>query len=361
MKNAASFKKINLALLVSASLITCGSISLAQETLKVSSWASNVEKNLNAKNSKELSALLDLNKIEKNVTTRKMTEDRETMEKARELFGQEKFAAAIENYNKVSKDSDFWLESVEEKAWAYYRMNQVEKALANIKTLTGPVFSPVAGSEAFFLQSLAHLKICDYKSILSTHEEFKKTQRDRIQEMQNLADGKASSSLTDLLAKADEFPLTVKSVGQNARLLPKLFFRDQEVLKAALQIKMAEAGLPVLKAAASKTKEVQKAIAQLESNQKSAQLSLKKRIKELAQAETNDNFKMIQKINLIEVETIQRVHTDQANDVKKYAKSEEQKVGADDLVFVDDGHPWIDEVDKYQMQVNSCPSLRRRM
>lgn len=340
-------------------------VQASEAKFSVETWAQDLKTSLAKKDAKEIVRLLDLAQIEKQSLEQAPSDDRKAMQKGRDLFSENKFAESIEAYNKVSKNSDFWLESVEEKAWAYVRMNEMDKALAQTKTLMSPVFNSVVGSEPFFLRSLAQLRICDYKGVFETNQLFKESQRARIKEMQNLADHGTSAAVDSAISKIKTIPVTISDMGNDVKMMPRLFYRDREFLKSALRMKMAEAALPALKQALAEgtsKASVQKAIERLESNQKVARIAIKERVKELAQTETNENFKMLQKLNLIEVETIQRVHIDQGADKKAYTKGENVKAGANDLVFEDDGHPWIDELDKYQVQTNSCPqNLRRRM
>lgn len=330
----------------------------------VKDWAQSLKTALEDKNTKAIAQLLDMDRIENTTLAHRETPDRKALEKARDLFAKEKFAEALSFYNQVGKESDFWLEAVEEKGWTYLRMHQPEKSLAQTKTLTNEIFSPVVGSEPYFLQSLSELKICDYKDVLETHRDFKKTQRARIVQMQTLVDHGLTSAQGNDLVKSDSFPMTLSDVKEEAKTLPRLFYRDQQLQKALLRIKMAEEGEPVLQAAIAKgapgSAALQRIVQKLESNRQSAKTLLNQRVKALAQTETNENFKILQKLNLVEVETIQRIHTDQGADKKTYQKTAEVKAGPNDLVFNDDGNPWIDELDKYQMQVSVCPQNTRR-
>jgi hypothetical protein len=331
----------------------------------VEAWAQDLKSSLAKKDAKEIARLLDLTQIENKALETSASGDRAAMKKGRDLFTANKFEESIAAYNQVSKESDFWLEAVEEKAWAYVRLNEIDKALAQTKTLMSPVFNSIVGSEPFFLRSLSQLRICDYKGVFETDELFKKSQRARIKEMQNLADTGTSSAVDSAISKIRTIPVTITDMGNDVKMLPRLIYRDREFLKSALHLKMVDAALSSLRQARAEGTSaaiVQKAIERLETNEKIARIAVKERVKELAQVETNENFKMLQKLNLIEVETIQRVHIDQGADKKAYTKGAVVKAGPNDLVFRDDGHPWIDELDKYQVQTNSCPqNLRRRM
>lgn len=65
----------------------------------------------------------------------------------------------------------------------------------------------------------------------------------------------------------------------------------------------------------------------------------------------------------MEVEVIQRIHHDLDISDKLYSKESQFKdVNSDKLVFMDDGRPWIDELDKYEVKTKSCDkNIRRKM
>lgn len=338
----------------------------ADSAFQVDGWAQNLKSAFKSNNVAEINRLLDFNAIDRSVFQRQDTPDRQALNKARDLFAEEKFTAAIAEYNKVPKGSDFWLEAVEEKAWAYYRANESEKTLAETKTLVAPVFNSLVGTEPYFLRSLAQLKICDYKGVLETQNDFKKTQRERIKDIQDLAEKGISPEASKVVHSANSFPMTLAEAGPEARLLPLLFYRDRTFQEAAMRLKMVELGTPVLQKVISDNNPhkdlAEKALARLQLNAKNAQKFIGTRLQLLAQRETNENFKLLQKMNLVEIETVERVHADQDLDKKSYKPGPGLHADDDDLVFEDDGHPWIDELDKYQVQVTSCPSnVRRKM
>jgi hypothetical protein len=321
----------------------------------VSSWKQEVQSAALKKDVKALKALTDLPGLEGKVLAHRRTDERKALETARSEYAVGHFAVAREHYDRIPKGSDFWLEAVEEKGWSFHREKSFEKAIAQTKTLLSKPFLPIVGSEPFFLQSLSQLKICDYKGVLETHRLFKETQRERLILMQNLAKSGVSAALDLVISRADRFPLTLEVAGEETKLLPRLFYRDLVVQKSILRLKLGDAvekisGLP------SSMKET------LLNSRKEAKKQLSERMKELASQESEENFKIVQKLNLIEVETIQRIHTDLSLDPNSYSRGRFKEAGVDDMVFPDDGHPWMDELDKYQVQVNSCPqNLRRRM
>lgn len=359
--------KRNHAVALSTLLLVTGlNAAQAADSFSAKEWAQSLKTAFAKNDTKTLVDKLNIDDIEIKTLARQETPDRKAMNTARDLFAKGKFAESISFYDQVGKDSDFWIEAVEEKGWAYLRLSQSEKAIAQTRTLTAETFNTIVGSEPYFLQSLSELKICDYVSVLQTHRDFKSTQRARIAQMQNLVDHGMAPEIKTSLKQYDSFPLTLSEVKEDAKRLPLLFYRDQQLQKALLQMRMADAGIPVLKEAIANkvvgASALERIVDRLQKDAKKGQDLVDKRVKALAQTETNHNFKILQKLNLVEVETIQRVHTDQGADTKAYQKSPEIKAGPDDLVFNDDGNPWIDELDKYQVDVKACPqNVRRKM
>ena len=304
------------------------------EGFSVKTWS----KGLDATTKKSI----DFAQIEKGLFSEKNS-DLQAIVKARDLFSKGQFEAAITAYDLVPKGSSYWLEAIEEKGWAYHRKGDLNKALAQTKTLLSDQFLPIVGTEAFFLQSLSQLKICDYKGVLETNQLFKDSQRTRVIAIQKLSKEGTNSALQNVIEKADSFPLSLTNIGEDLKTLPNLFYRDVEFQKSLLEVKLNRA-------------------AGLESKASQALNRLQTRIKVLAKRETQENSKILQKLNLIEVETIQRIHTDLHVDKNSYQKGEFAKVDEDHLVFPDDGRPWMDELDKYQVKLNSCPhNIRRKM
>ncbi|MFN7729711.1 MAG: hypothetical protein ACK5P7_11190 [Bdellovibrio sp.] len=331
------------------------------ETFSVKAWSKDLAVALASK-PKQADALLDFDKITKRTLNQEKTAARDSMNQARSLFAANKLDQALVKYNEVPKGSDWWLEAVEEKGWAYHREKDFEKALAQTKTLLSAPFLSIVGSEPFFLQSLSQLKICDYKGILETHKLFKETQKQRLVDLQRLSESGKSEALAKLLEKADQFPLSFDQAGKFAKSMPRLFFRDVKFQRAVLEMKLAATAIPVLEAQPKLSAKAKSALSQLQKIAARGQSSAETRLKQLATRENEQNFKILQKLNLIEVETIQRIHSDRQMDRESFHKGQFAQVGADQLVFPDDGHPWMDELDKYQVKVNSCPqNIRRRM
>ena len=325
------------------------SLALAGETVSVKDWTVKwAAKNKNA-------VSFSTAELEKNIFSGcSDCANKKVMETARAEFAKGQYEKAFESYNKVPKANTYWLNAVEERGWAQFRMGQFEKAMAQTKTLLAPQFAEVVNSEAYLLQSLSQLKICDYKGVFETHRMFKEKQKSRIVEIQNLSETGWNDAMTALMKTVDRFPMTLKDMGPTVQTLPGQIYKDVEFQKQALRFKATERALNLA--------ENSSLLAQLESQNDQAFKALKKRVRQLAQIESDANFATVQKLNLVEVEAIQRVHTDTGMADSMYKKSDFKKTNNDQLVFMDDGRPWIDELDKYEVSAKTCvQGLRRKM
>ncbi len=283
-------------------------------------------------------------------------ESKKNMAKARELFAQGKYTAALELYNAIPKTSDLWLQAVEERGWAQFRQDNFEKSIAQAKTLLSPQFSGITDTEAYLLQSLSQLRICDYAGVLETDRKYKESQRTRLVEMQALASSGMNANVQKAIDKVEQFPLQYADFGDTLPHLPMLFYRDTEMQKQLLRHKVAQAALASLADGQMLSLRSQLVGVQEESFGK-----IKARMQVLAQQDLDKAAIVLQKINLVEIETIQRVHADlEAKDL--YKKNQFQAVNSDQLVFKDDGRPWIDELDKYEVAAKVCSKgIRRKM
>ncbi|MFV3407376.1 tetratricopeptide repeat protein [Bdellovibrio bacteriovorus] len=340
-------------------LVSSASVAGAADKLSIKDWGKSFETALNSKNSGDALKLLDFKSLEKDALPKCVDcSSKDAMKKARVLFAKGNFDESLKLYNQVPKGSDYWFQAIEEKGWAYFRQNDSEKALAQTKTLVSPQFGEVVNSEAYFLRSLTQLRICDYKGVFETHEIFKERQKARILEVQNLSKTGMNAAFAKALTKVTSFPVKASDVAESLLDLPVLYYKDTELQGQMLRFKVAEKALEVLQNRGTHpTLQSQVTKIQQDSLDK-----MKSRLKKLAQEETDANFRIVQKLNLIEVEAIQRIHTDMKLAQELYSKGDFKKTGEDQLVFMDDGRPWIDELDKYDVAAKTCPqNIRRKM
>jgi len=343
-----------------ASLVVLTAISArAEDRLSAQKWSQEFAAALKSNKSAATVKMVDFDQLDKKyLTACSDCADKDLMEKARKVYAKGQYAEARALYDQVSKGSSYWLQAVEEKAWSFYRENQIDAALGQAKTLLAPQFAGYVGSEAYFLQALANLKSCNYKEVFETNRLFKEKQKSRLIEIQNLSKTGMNDALAKVMVTTENFPMKFSDVGAAANQLPQSFYKDIEFQRQLMRLKLTEKALAILKSEGKS----ESLLATFEKAKKTSQVKLQNRMKQLAIQETNDNFKIVQKINLVEVEAIQRLHTDIEIDKRLFKKEDFNKTTSDQLVFVDDGRPWIDELDKYQVRTKACPqNIRRKM
>lgn len=340
--------------------VTTAAVSArAEDRLSALKWSEDFSAALKSKNSQATLQLVDFDKLDqKYLAACNDCGDKATMEKARKLYAAGKYDEARAAYDQIAKGSAYWLQAVEEKAWTFFRQNQYDSSLAQTKTLLAPQFAGYTDTEAFFLQSLANLKTCNYKDVFETNRLFKEKQKPRLVEIQDLSKTGMNDAFKKVIAETENFPMKFTDIGENASHLPQLFFKDIELQRQLMRYKLADKALAAVKAA-GKSESLQ---GSFERAKTVAFDKMQSRMKQLAIQETNDNFKIVQKLNLVEVEAIQRLHNDVELDKKLFKKDAFSDTTSDQLVFVDDGRPWIDELDKYQVRAKACPqNIRRKM
>jgi tetratricopeptide (TPR) repeat protein len=243
------------------------------------------------------------------------SEDLVTLNLARKLYEKNELDKAIETYDKISKASDYWVESIEEKAWAYTRQKNYEKAIATLKSVFNPVFSPYIGPETYVLSAFIDLKICDYKSAFDKIKLFKAEMLPRVDALESIVANPNSpfvNSWTQKLASGNI--KTGDQLGQDLTKLPRYIQRDTQQMT-------------------------------------------NERMKVLAKKDLEEISKNLRKLKIIEIEVAQRsfVYEKTASHKLKFDK----RKSSDILVFPDEqnsGEVWLDEIGKYEVKTNKCPT-----
>lgn len=352
-----TFKTLFNSALTATLLMTFGSPARA-ERLSVKEWGQSFEQSL-AKDPKKALKLLDFKNLERQAVPACVDCSVKTkIQKAREHFAKGQYDQSLMLYNQVPRGTDYWFEAIEEKGWSFFRKNEIEKALAQTKTLLSPQFSEVISAEAYFLQALSNLKVCDYKGVFETTQLFKEKQKNRLLAVQELSEEGFSKLFLNFLEKVDRLPLAVSELDSSMTAMPVLFYKDITLQKEMLRFKVSQKAMDILRERGSHPT----LRSELDQVNRKSFAAMKTRLKQLAQQETDFNHKILQKLSLVEVEAIQRMHADMELDASLFAKSKFKKTSADELVFMDDGRPWIDELDKYEVIAKKCPdNIRRKM
>jgi len=267
---------------------------------------------------------------------------------ARLYYQMNQLEKAISHYNLITKDSDYWVESVEERAWAYFRKGDYDRVQSDMKTLMNPMFANQVGPEPFFLDGFAKLKVCDYAGIFKTIKDFKNQFAKRIDVIDRLAKTGHNGQVSSALATLSNGPSTFEQVGKTVAQMPRFFYRDWPLARLA----MRKAAFENEKSSARKHG-ISSWAQKLNGLESLAQNKIRERVKFLADAEINEARNILNKFHILEAEVIQRMHL---QDRKSNKDLETQELAGDELEFpVTDDEVWADEVDKFQVTSRGCP------
>ncbi len=104
--------------------------------------------------------------------------------KGRIEFNLGHYTNSLNAYKSVSKQSENWLSSVEERAWSLIYLGKANEALADSHTLMSPLFRKVVGPEAFFVSAFAAYQVCDFTRVFEIIDLFKKNSREKIKSLE---------------------------------------------------------------------------------------------------------------------------------------------------------------------------------
>ncbi len=91
---------------------------------------------------------------------------------ARTAFGKGAYAQADLLYLDIPKTSYIWPEILHEEAWNSYHLKNYNRTLGKLVSYKAPVFDFVFNPEIEVLKSLAYLRLCLYKDVNKTVEDF---------------------------------------------------------------------------------------------------------------------------------------------------------------------------------------------
>jgi tetratricopeptide (TPR) repeat protein len=255
--------------------------------------------------------------------------EKKLMEEARLAFENGKYERALELYTKIPQNSDFWIDAMEERAWAHLQMNDNSKALALATTLTSEFLAPQVGPEPYFLRTLIDYRLCNIPGIFQDFKLFKKRFKHRSEEIEklkttssNIASGKILQTLLSKgnsrsQFKADDF-------GTNIQFMPRYFYRDRTIL------------------------------ASLESRNETR---LNQRLSQLAEEDSTEIKNTLQKMQLLESQVVQQVFA-YNKQMQAKRKVDFNKNDKNTLVFpvsADENENWVDEIDKLEAATADCP------
>lgn len=288
----------------------------------------------------------------KNMKQSLIGDDQIELATARVLYQKADVKGSIEHYLNVPKSSEFWIEALEERAWAHLRLNEHDEAVSDITTLLSEPFAPITGPETYFLSELSSLKVCDYPKILRTSNLFKKRHKERLTEIQTLAKTGTNKGVEGLFAGFDKYGYNVRGAGPNIQWMPRAFMRDR-TFSSNMQFR-----LELMKEAkVAQDLNMPELVANNQVLADQAKVNAASRLQKLAQIDTEEYRITINKLHIVEAEVIQRLYVDERLKGKR-ADVAEAKTERNTMSFpYSDKEVWMDELDHYHSTVKDCPAL----
>ncbi|MCC7404454.1 MAG: hypothetical protein IT288_08655 [Bdellovibrionales bacterium] len=284
---------------------------------------------------------------------------------ARLLYKKGFLDVAAQYYQKVPNNSYYWFEAQEELGWIYLRSGQSENVIAQTNTFMATDFGFLVGPEVYYLRGLAQLYVCDYAEAVKALMIFKEKFKGRAQQLM-----KAENGAIDLGPVMDVFnqsALRIERISRVVGHLPRKTLRDETIrqLSRSHADLVAEAGSGKKLFNQPQDQWLSEVIA---ARQAVRTTEIGQRIKFLAKRELQELNDVLTKMQVLEVEIIQRV--DSA--AKRLAKGESPKSmgtrkgqtgssAKDALVFKSKSEKelWFDELANYRVDMKlKCASLR---
>ncbi|MBM4370701.1 MAG: hypothetical protein FJ098_03560, partial [Deltaproteobacteria bacterium] len=96
------------------------------------------------------------------------------MTTARIFYSTGQFDTALKYYDQIERYSDNWLQALFEKAWAYFRLGDFERAMGNLHTLNSPYFEEQYFPESRVVQAVILYANCRYEDAIVVVDDFVK-------------------------------------------------------------------------------------------------------------------------------------------------------------------------------------------
>jgi len=88
-----------------------------------------------------------------------------TINIARVYYESKRYREAFKYYAKIPRDSDLWLQTLFEGAWAFFMIQKHNNTLGNIHTIHSPFFQNRFFPETYILNAITYLRLCRFKEV----------------------------------------------------------------------------------------------------------------------------------------------------------------------------------------------------
>lgn len=104
----------------------------------------------------------------------------------RVYYERKDYKRAFSYYAQIPRNSDLWLQTIFEGAWAFFMIQRHNNTLGNIHTLHSPFFVNRFFPETYILDAITYLRLCRYNSVRDELKKFQSRYKPTFADLNNL-------------------------------------------------------------------------------------------------------------------------------------------------------------------------------
>ncbi len=282
------------------------------------------------------------------------------LELARIYYSTHHYDSAIDSWNHVDIDSEYWLDALFEESWAYFLQQDYPRALGNIHTLGSPYFANAWYPESLVLKSVIFFSNCQYdeaEEVIAQFNERYGDQRPEIERylqqyqddasffqfLKNVREGHAN--LPNRLRPVVESAFSDRTLLRNIEYVAQLESEERRHHAMPAAFQNSSVGARILQDIA-----VAKSFA-VESAGRLARERYQRAVDELADLQNQATAILIEILNARRGQLSQEMQDQQVT----VAESQRTRVTADEehYLWPFNGEYWRDELGFYRQQITS--------
>jgi hypothetical protein len=171
-----------------------------------------------------------------------------TLGLARVNYERKDYRRAFSYFSQIPRDSDLWLETLFEGAWAFFMIQKHNNTLGNNHTIHSPFFVNRFYPETYILNAITYLRLCRYEALRDQLRKFQERYKPTFADLNNLlkkyqgnpeafysviaryrstgklGESNASTEVIDSVSRSDAF--------KEAALVAKAMEREASALKS---------------------------------------------------------------------------------------------------------------------------------
>jgi tetratricopeptide (TPR) repeat protein len=130
-------------------------------------------------------ALTHFNRVAKSASSDVMKQ-LAIMNIGRSFYEKKDFKKAFQYYSQIDRDSDLWLQSIFEGAWAFFMIQKHNNSLGNVHTLHSPFFVNRFFPESYILNAITYLRLCRFNALKQQLQRFQERYKPTFVDLKGL-------------------------------------------------------------------------------------------------------------------------------------------------------------------------------